>query len=220
MHLFPVVGAGLGLCIGLLAKALLVFIPEDLIAATMTVALLYLVSGLHHIDGLLDFGDGLMLRGTPEEKIAAMRDKTTGAGGFGLGLMNTLLLIACLSATGADRIVPVMVVSELSAKLAMVAGAAAGKPAPDGIGAIFIRALRGRRGKSLLVVDVLFSAIIGILTLGMIGLLGVASALCASTVIVRLSHHCFGCVTGDVLGATNELARTCSLLFLVIFRWV
>ncbi len=220
MYLFPVVGAGLGLCVGLLARGLLLFLPTAMIATTLTVAVLYLASGLHHFDGLIDFGDGLMLRGSPAEKIAAMRDKTTGAGGLGLGLVNTLLLVSCLGATTAERIVPVMVVSESSAKLAMVAAAAAGRPALDGVGAVFVRASKGRRGRASLLVGLLFSALTGVFALGMGGLSGFVTAICVALIIAGSSHRNFGCVTGDVLGATNELARSCSLLALVIFHWL
>ena len=42
------------------------------------------VRGFNHLDGLLDFGDALMIRGTQEERRRALRDVAVGAGGVGL----------------------------------------------------------------------------------------------------------------------------------------
>lgn len=219
MYLFPLVGAGIGLLIGSIAQILIVMLPSTLIAAVLTVGLLYLVTGLHHFDGLLDFGDGLMLKASPEERIAAMRDKTTGAGGLGLGVINTLLLVSCLWAIPADRVVSSLVVVEVSAKLAMVAGAVSGRPAPDGVGAAFIQSLKGRRVTTMLVA-LITSLAIAIVALGIRGPLGVSSALLVGGALVGLSNRSFQCVTGDVLGALNELARSISLLVLVASPWL
>lgn len=218
-YLFPLVGAGIGLFTGLSAQVLMMLLPSTFIAAVLAVAILYLATGLHHFDGLLDLGDGLMLKGSPEERITAMRDKTTGAGGFGLGLMNTLLLVSCLWAVPADRVVPSLIAVEVSAKLSMVAGVVSGRPAPDGVGAAFIQSLKGRRGTTMLAASIPSLAIV-IVALGMMGLLSVFSALLVGGVLVGLSHRSFRCVTGDVLGAMNELSRSISLLVLVALPWL
>jgi adenosylcobinamide-GDP ribazoletransferase len=68
MFLFPLVGAFIGFLAGLLAWVLLK-IYDPLIVGFLTLGFLLLITGLHHADGLLDFGDGLMYRGPPEEKI-------------------------------------------------------------------------------------------------------------------------------------------------------
>jgi len=215
MYLFPLVGAGLGFFVGLMGSFLTTFLPASLTTTVLTVTILYLATGLHHFDGLLDFGDGLMLRGQPEEKIAAMRDKPTGAGGLGLGLLNTLLLISCLWAIPAEKLIPVMIVSEASAKLTMVLGAVLGKPSSSGVGAVFIQTLTGKRGITTFAIATIFAITIAALALGMRGFLGLASALAVGGIIVQLSHRNFGCVTGDVLGSMNELARSLSLVVLV-----
>ncbi len=220
MYLFPIVGAGVGLVAGLLGILFLNIFPSSFVPAVLTVGILYLTTGLHHFDGLLDFGDGLMFRGLPEAKIAVMRDKATGAGGLGLGLVTTLLLVSCLSATTQHDLMPSIVISETSAKLAMVVGALIGRPSLDGIGAIFIRTLKVRRRKITVALASLFSIAVAAIFLGIRGLFGLAAAVLVSGIIVVLSHRNFNCVTGDVLGAINELARSSSLLVLVMFHWV
>ena len=218
-YLFPAVGAVLGLIIGLLGSVLTAFLP-GLTSAVLVVGGLYFSTGLHHFDGLLDFGDGLMFRGTPQSKVTVMRDKATGAGGLALGLINTLLLVSCLWTVSADNFVPLMLVSETSAKLAMVFAAFTGKPSSDGVGAVFTGSMKGRRGKAALTGAIIFSVVIAVVALRIRGLVGLVSALVVAGSLVMLSHRHFQSVTGDVLGAVNELARSCTLLILVVFRWL
>ena len=66
------------------------FLPAIVVGA-LVLALLLWMTGLHHTDGLLDFGDGVMAHGTPEHKIEVMHDQLTGAGGLSLGIMTMLI---------------------------------------------------------------------------------------------------------------------------------
>ncbi|MEM3382381.1 MAG: adenosylcobinamide-GDP ribazoletransferase [Candidatus Bathyarchaeia archaeon] len=220
MYLFPIFGAALGFFIGLLGKILSELIPTGLTSTVLTIIILYLVTGLHHFDGLLDFGDGVMAHGSPEEKVSIMRDKSIGAGGFGLGLLNTLLLASCIWSIPAVELPLLMAVSEASAKLVMVLVAVIGKPAQNGLGAIFISTLTGRRGKITLITSLLFTLGVSTLTIGIRGLVGVFSALTVGILIEYISNINFRCVTGDVLGAVNELSRTLSLLTMGTLNWI
>ena len=62
-----------------------------IVVGGLVLALLLLITGLHHTDGLLDFGDGVMVHGTAEHKIEVMHDQLTGAGGLTLGIMTMLI---------------------------------------------------------------------------------------------------------------------------------
>ncbi len=77
MWAFPLIGAFLGLLAGLFGWVASIFLPSLVIGA-LTLALLLWMTGLHHTDGLLDFGDGVMVHGTAEKKIAVMHDQLTG----------------------------------------------------------------------------------------------------------------------------------------------
>ena len=81
MWAFPLIGALLGLLAGLFGWVTYYFLP-DLVAGALVLAILLWMTGLHHMDGLLDFGDGVMAHGTPEHKIEVMHDQLTGAGGL------------------------------------------------------------------------------------------------------------------------------------------
>src|SRR4030065_1020621 len=133
MFLFPLVGAFIGLLAGGLGWVLQYFLPS-LVVGALILGVLLLLTGLHHTDGLLDFGDGVMAQGSPERKIEIMHDQLTGAGGLTLGIMTYLVTALCIAELnfpitiwGIPIIVPIMVLAEMSAKLSMVVGAWAGK---------------------------------------------------------------------------------------------
>ena len=65
--LFPIVGMIIGIIPGVIGFYLLLLLPKSLIGPII-LGLILLLTGLHHTDGLLDFGDGIMAHGTPERK--------------------------------------------------------------------------------------------------------------------------------------------------------
>src|SRR5208337_4434418 len=128
MWAFPVIGALIGLVAGAFGWAASLVLP-GVVVGGLVLALLLLLTGLHHTDGLLDFGDGVMVHGTPEHKIEVMHDQLTGAGGLTLGIMTILITALAFGqlhtsvAFGIVRIPLIfvgVVVVELSAKLSMV----------------------------------------------------------------------------------------------------
>src|SRR4030067_1618474 len=90
MFLFPLVGAFIGLLDGAFGWMLQYFLPS-LVVGALILGVLLLLTGLHHTDGLLDFGDGVMAQGSAERKIEIMHDQLTGAGGLTLGIMTYLV---------------------------------------------------------------------------------------------------------------------------------
>jgi len=81
MHIFPIIGIAIGLLIGSIGFGLSFFL-EPLIVSLLVVASLAIITGIHHTDGLADFADGLMTRGTKEKKCKAMKDISTGSAGI------------------------------------------------------------------------------------------------------------------------------------------
>src|SRR4030066_984372 len=90
MFLFPLVGAFIGLLAGVLGWVLQYFLPS-LVVGALILGILLWMTGLHHTDGLLDFGDGIMAHGSAEHKIDVMHDQLTGAGAIGLCFMTYLV---------------------------------------------------------------------------------------------------------------------------------
>ncbi|MCW3995581.1 MAG: adenosylcobinamide-GDP ribazoletransferase [Candidatus Bathyarchaeota archaeon] len=229
MWAFPLIGAFLGLLAGLFGWAAYQFLPAIVVGA-LTLALLLWMTGLHHTDGLLDFGDGVMVHGSAERKIEVMHDQLTGAGAIGLSLMTYLITAFAFTALGSrvsiaglvvPLILPAVIVVEACAKLSMVVAAWAGKSVHEGMNSAFLAAMHGRGGNWRLALAVVLSLALAFPLLSWAGVFVVLTGALVGLVMVAVAHRHFGGVTGDVFGATNELARmVCVIALLAVAAWV
>lgn len=220
MYLFPLIGAFIGLLAGIFAW-LLLNILDISIVGILTLGAILLITGLHHTDGLLDFGDGLMYQGPADKKIEIMHDQQTGAGGLALGLVTMLTTAFCIAQLNQNLIVQSLITCEASAKLAMVVMARIGKSARKGMNTYFIDAMHGHHQNIRLVVALLIALGTALSLLNVLGSAAVIAGLPVAFVLTAISNRHFKGVTGDVLGATNELTRLASLIaILVVTRWV
>ncbi len=220
MFLFPLIGAFIGLLAGLCGWAISPFLP-CLVVGALVLGFLLLITGLHHTDGLLDFGDGVMAHGSPERKIEIMHDQLTGAGGLSLGIITFLVTAFAISELDMGIIIQGLVVVEVSAKLSMVVGAWAGKAVHGGMSSSFLEAMHGKKGAARLIIALAISFGVALPLLWLKGVVTLLAAILASLIMVGISHSHFKGVTGDVLGATNELTRMVSLItLLAMIRWL
>jgi adenosylcobinamide-GDP ribazoletransferase len=220
MFAFPLIGAFLGLLAGAFGWVADQFLPS-LVVGGLVLAVLLLLTGLHHTDGLLDFGDAVMYHGTAERKIEVMHDQLTGAGALALGIMTYLITAFSIAYLRSGIIIQSLIVVEASAKLSMVIGAWAGKPVHEGMASSFIEAMHGRKGTMRLVVALAITFGMAVPLLWVAGAVTVIAAILTGLVMVGISHRHFKGVTGDVLGATNELTRMVALIVLLSFiKWV
>jgi adenosylcobinamide-GDP ribazoletransferase len=227
MWLFPLVGAFIGLLAGVFGWAVCIFVPA-LVTGALALGVLLLLTGLHHTDGLLDFGDAVMFHGTAERKIEIMHDQLTGAGALGLGIMT--YLVTALAFGELNRsviiygvtiplIIPALIIVESSAKLSMVVGAWAGNPVHEGMNSTFLDAMHGRSGNARLAAAILLSFAVAVPLLLFAGFVTVLAAFLTGLAMVAVAHRHFKGVTGDVLGATNELTRmVCVVVLLAVLR--
>lgn len=215
MYLFPLVGAFIGLLSGLFAWLTLQILPS-LVMGVLTLGIILTLTGLHHTDGLLDFGDGIMLQGSPQRKIEIMHDQQTGAGGLALGLVTLLTTAFCIAGLGMSVIVQSLIVSEISAKLAMVMTAWAGKSAHKGMNTYFVNAMHARFRNLRLITALIISVGIATPLLRIVGFTATIASLVVALVMVGISNRHFKGVTGDVMGAVNELARVTSLITILV----
>jgi adenosylcobinamide-GDP ribazoletransferase len=226
MWVFPLIGALLGLLAGVAGWVLGWFLPS-LVVGGLALGLLLLLTGLHHADGLLDFGDAAMYHGSRERKIEIMHDQLTGAGAIGLGLMTYIVsAFAFASLVGYSFLgyaglflVPALVVVELSAKLSMVVATRAGKPIHQGMNSPFMEAMHGKGGNARLAAALAISFGVAVPLLWTVnyyvGVAVVLSSVLSGLAMEAIAHRHFGGVTGDVLGATNELARLVAVIVLL-----
>lgn len=214
MPIFPLVGALIGFFSGTLAWVMYQFLPGTIVGV-ISLGFLLLITGLHHTDGLFDFGDGIMYHGSSERKIEIMHDQLTGAGGLTLGIMTLLTTALSIGHLDANIIIQSLIVIETSAKLSMVVCAWAGKAVHKGMSSSFLEAMHNSHGTTRMLTSLLISFGISLPLLHLAGFITVVTALLTSLVIVLISNRHFGGVTGDVFGATNELSRMTSLVVLL-----
>ena len=217
VYLFPVVGAVIGLLIGALGYLFESVLQSPAVAPVMIIAALYYLTGINHLDGLADFGDGVVAHGSREKKIGAMRDVSLGIGGVVFCVIVILGLFTAIGEIvghGHGLILMAMIAAEVSAKQAMLAISAFGKSIHPGLGSIMI----DDTGFREFGVGLAFSAAVCWAVLADAGLLMLVSATCASFVVLGVANRNFGGISGDVIGATNEIARVVALL--VAAAWV
>lgn len=219
MPSFPIIGALIGLATGALVWSLQAFLPS-LIVGMLGLGFILLLTGVHHADGLLDFGDAMMIFGSPAEKMQVMRDPQTGAGGLCLGLVVLSTTAFGMAALDLSIVIQSLIASEASCKFAMVLQAWAGNSAHEGLNAPFLEAMHGKRRATRLGAAFFLTLAISLVALRIIGVVVMFAGLLVAAMMLVISKKEFGGVTGDVMGATNELARLASLIvILVIPRW-
>ena len=214
MWAFPLIGAFIGLLAGLFGWVAYHFLPGIVVGA-LVLALLLWMTGLHHMDGLLDFGDGVMAHGTFDHKIEVMHDQLTGAGGLSLGILTILITALSIGQLGGRLIFPAIIVVELSAKLSMVVAAWAGKSVHQGMNSPFLENMHGRGGNWRLLAALVISFAVAVPLLRWAGVFIVVAAVMTGLVMVAVAHKHFNGVTGDVFGATNELATLVCVVVLL-----
>jgi adenosylcobinamide-GDP ribazoletransferase len=215
---FPTVGAGIGALLGLLWWSTEhAWTPA--VAAAIVVGADLALTGLLHIDGLVDSADGLLPHLDRERRLAVMREPTVGAFGISAG---GLVLIARFAALGAIR-----------PSILLLTGIWCGSRAVMAVTPSLVhyaRADTGGLATSFLSERSAGPAVAAALT-GTVGLLGGAmawkplggaisalSGLLAAGLVIWFARRRLGGFTGDILGAAGIVFETVALL-VAAARW-
>jgi adenosylcobinamide-GDP ribazoletransferase len=218
MSWYPLVGCLLGMIL-VAADLLLVHVFSAQVTSMLLMLLLIGITRGLHQDGLSDMVDGLAGGRTPKARLAIMRDGRIGAiGATGLFLALGLRYAGFTALPTGEHSALLMSMPAVG-RWAMVVGAfnVAYARSEGGLAQPFLAHLSWRH---LCVATVIAG-------LALTLLLGPWPALCCLLIgaaLVRLStawfHRMFGGVTGDLLGATNEMAEILFILIVpvVLFR--
>ena len=212
MYLFPLVGIVIGGIIGGFGFGLSEASIDPLIVGLLVVAAIAIITGIHHTDGLADFADGLMVRGTKEKKLTAMKDLSTGSAGIVAIVMYLIGMVVALSLSNGFELFRTLLFSEIIAKFSMVLMASIGQSAALGSNSPFLQLMKDKRK---LGIALLFTLTPILIFGGSVGMIAFAVGISFTMFLVALSSRSFGGITGDVLGATNELTRLSSILIFV-----
>lgn len=200
---FPVVGAVVGAVSGTVFwAASQVTVPW--MAASLAVAGAVAVTGAFHEDGLADTFDGVSSIRSTERQIEIMRDSRLGS--FGVAAL-TLVLVSRVA--GVAALVPtwraVLILAWLHALAAAVVIVVMSVVSParvDGSGADYLR----RFSPTVPLVAVGFTVAVGWFLVGAVLPSVLAGALVPAGAVAWWASRRLGGVTGDVLGACQQLA--------------
>ena len=196
--------------------------PRRLLGVALAIALLALLTGGLHLDGLADTADGLGSRRGRADALAIMRRSDVGP--MGVAALVLVLLIQ-VSALAAIPRVPLaaaaLVLAEVTGRAAVVV--ATGSPAarPGGFGALVAGRTSTRDRAATVVLLCCAVAVAGFAAGGAVlaarGLIAVLAGLAAGGLLQRVARRRLGGMTGDVFGAILQVsaaatAVSCALM--------
>jgi adenosylcobinamide-GDP ribazoletransferase len=218
MSWYPIVGCLLGVLLAAADVAMAQVFSSQVTNIVLILFLVVVTRGLHQ-DGLADMVDGLAGGRTAQARLAIMRDSSIGAIGA-TGLFLALgLRYAGLNTLPVGEHIALLIGMPVVGRWAMVVGAfhVTYARSEGGLAQPFLAHVSWQH---LCVATVTAGLMLTLLV-------GPWAALCClliGTALVRLStawfHRMFGGVTGDLLGATNEVAEILFILIVpvVLFR--
>jgi adenosylcobinamide-GDP ribazoletransferase len=213
---FPVVGAIIGLAVGVIWWLAGQVLTPPVSAAVAVVADL-VITGLLHVDGLADASDGLLAPLSRDRRLAAMADPAIGA--FGVAAVAAVLLLRF--AAFASLVPQILVVGGIWCASRTLMAVAMGRmryARDEGLASSFRSIEARRQSLPVAVLGIAAAAALGALGIGVIGVVAVAGVLAGGVLVLALAQSRLGGFTGDVLGAAGVVGETVGLVVLTINR--
>lgn len=209
---FPAVG----LLLGLLQGALYVGLHEittPVLAAVLSSAVIAQITGAFHHDGLADMADAFGGGWTKEQRLIIMEDSRLGTYGVVALLFVIVAEIAALSAlTGWTALAGTVVAHTISRAVASFMMVTAPPARASGLGVDY---LVGLSRPAVLGTSVAAAALVAVL-FGIVALPILFAAYAAGSLIVGLAMSKIGGISGDVLGAIQQVSKIAILVVVVI----
>jgi adenosylcobinamide-GDP ribazoletransferase len=215
MSLAPLIGLVLAVACGLP-----LLIPHErplmaLLLSAVACALLAWATRALHLDGLADTADALGSGKPAAQALEIARKSDIGPFGV-ITLILTLLIqiVAVASFPDGGRAYLVFVLAVVTGRIALSFACTRAWPAarPDGLGALVAASVP----LGIALIWMILGLGMGAWLLGISGVVSVAIGMVAATVILVIAQRRLGGVTGDVLGATIEIATGAVALSLAV----
>lgn len=205
---FPIVGLLIGFFLASIAY-ITVSLPP-LVISILILAVWIAITGGIHLDGFADTCDGFYGRRSKEEVLKIMRDShigTMGAAGIAILL---LFKFAILSSIRSEDIWKVLIVTAVSARWSQELVCSVSKYARDeGKAKCFIKYAE----KTDMLMGAVFTLILNWFLMGVKGVILFTLLLATIFLFIQYTKRKIGGMTGDTIGATNEIAEVSVLLF-------
>jgi len=206
---FPLIGLILGAILLGIRYGLILALPSSVVNALLIIALVIL-TGAHHLDGLIDTCDGVIAGKSKKERLAIMSDSKVGA--FGIVGVVILLLLKYVSLSSVP-ILPALLLMPTLSRWTMASMIFIFPYAKrSGMGLAFKQGATWQR----LTVATVIALIITVALLKWWGLALMAAVWLIAFGVASYFRSRLGGLTGDNYGAINELAEVLVLLLLIL----
>jgi adenosylcobinamide-GDP ribazoletransferase len=208
---FPVIGALLGAFTG---GALLVFTAGvgRPLGSLLALALLLILTGCLHEDGLADVADAVRAGRTRERMLEILKDSRIGT--YGAIALILSIGLRWQSLTQAANPVYGLAAALTLSRTSLIALAALAPPVGSGLGQAFAAALSGATPAATVTLAVVICALMGLVTPWQT----IAAMMVSTAAVVLMSRWYFtrrlGGVNGDCLGATCQAVEMVNLVIL------
>ena len=203
---FPVVGAAIGALSGTVYWALHGPLGA-LLAAVLAVAAGAVATGCFHEDGLADTADALG-GSSQQRRLEIMKDSRVGAFGVLALVLSTLVRVFAVSSLApAAGLVALVVAHMLGRTMAVAVMGLVPAAAGTGLGHSYTAHLP----QAWTAVAVVAASAVAA-SLGLPGTVSLAAAAAGAALVALIARRAFGGTTGDVLGATEQVAEVAVLV--------
>jgi adenosylcobinamide-GDP ribazoletransferase len=207
------IGAGVMLTVGRLNATG----PGRLLGAALAVAVIAVLTGGLHLDGLADTADGLGSRRPAAAALDIMRRSDIGPMGVGALVLMLLLQVTAVAAIHSLPLAAAaLILAEVTGRVSVVIATSAPAARPGGFGALV--AGRTTAAERALTVCVLACAVAaagvtaGGPALAVRGLAATVAGLLAGGLLQRAARRRLGGLTGDVFGAILQVSAVTALI--------
>ena len=204
---FPVVGALIGTVVGGAWWGAQEIWPAA-VAAAVVVAVDLAVTGLLHVDGLVDAADGLLPQVDRSRRLEIMAEPSVGA--YGVAVAGVVLLARFAAFATMDASV-LFVAGAWCGSLTVMAVAARALPYARLEGGL-ASAFTGGDWRAVGLAGLVLAVALGVLAGGRQTELAIVLGMLAAAGVVALGRRRLGGFTGDVLGAAGVIGETVALL--------
>ena len=213
MAFWPAIGLLLGLGLVAMDQALTPLIPQAVVDSLLVLTMIA-ITGAIHLDGIADLSDGLARGKDREGVLRIMKESRVGAVGVSSLVMVLLLKYVILHNVPEQFRVQALIFMPMGGRWVQVLLATYNSCIRSGTGGAFVDYVGKRE-------FFIASATFAVATLVLFALKGLAVLLVfglVSLLLLRYFQHRLGGVTGDVLGAGNEVMEIFALLLVHLLK--
>lgn len=209
---FPLVG----LIIGVFNYGLyLVFskMSDGLLPAIIAILANVVITGALHVDGLADSCDGVFSARSKERMLEIMRDSRVGTHGVIAIAFDFLLRLGVLTSVNHGMVMYLLILSPVVSRtmIAFVSSISVYARKGEGLGTLFIEKISKQRA----FIIVWFAIAITFVFIKSISLILILSGLIVALIVRRYFYDKIDGLTGDNLGAVNEIIEITTMITLL-----